>query len=783
MKNRINILRRLRVALASAAGLSVLGGAEPWPESSDQLGDVFLAPSQESPQASAGPNRGPRLVFRDRIAAHWFGDNTRFWYRNDLAGGAREFIFVDAAKGLRQSAFDHTKLATALSKAAGKELVADQLPFSAIEFTPDGKAIRFKLDETVWQCELDSYACAKLEGVTLKSPEEDPPISPRPTARTGDNNASSRSGARGESPDGKWSAFVRDHNLFVRAKDGSAEKPLSQDGTKEQPYGRVSWSPDSRTVAAFRVEPGERKEVFLVRSSPPGGGRATMTSRPYALPGDKFSRHELNLFDAATCRQTKPAVDRFEHEWSQPDVRWNKDGTKLAYQQADRGHQRFRVVQVDRESGEVRNLIDEKSETFIWTAHTESLRLRLVNWLEKTDELIYVSERDGWRHLYLVDRTGGTLKPITHGEWVLRGIDRIDEDKREIWFHASGRNPGQDPYFLHYYRVNFDGSGLVALTDGNGNHAVDYSPDRSWSIDTYSRVDAAPLVELRRASDGKLACKLEEADTAALRAGNWMAPEVFVSKARDGKTDIWGVIFRPRNFDPAKKHPVIESIYAGPQGSFTPKSFSAASRFSGLTDAGFVVVQMDGMGTANRSKAFHDVCFKNLKDAGFPDRILWHKAAAAKYPWYDVSRVGIYGTSAGGQNAAGAVLFHPEFYRAAVANSGCHDNRMDKASWNEQWMGYPVGPQYAESSNIDNAGKLRGHLFLVVGELDANVPPESTYRFADALIKANKDFDFLVVINGGHGSGGAYYQRRLQDFFTRHLMEITPPNRNAAPAQ
>jgi dipeptidyl aminopeptidase/acylaminoacyl peptidase len=371
------------------------------------------------------------------------------------------------------------------------------------------------------------------------------------------------------------------------------------------------------------------------------------------------------------------------------------------------------------------------------------------------------------------------MRPVTQGEWVLRGVDMLNESKRQIWFHAGGRNPDQDPYFLQYYRVNFDGSDLVALTEGKGNHTVEYSPDGAWLIDTYSTVDAAPTVELRRTSDGHLVCPLETADISALRAKDWVAPEVFVAKARDGKTDIWGIICRPKNFDPGKKYPVIESIYAGPQGAYTPKSFSAGNRFSGLTDLGFVVVQLDAMGTGFRSKAFHDVCFKNLKDAGFPDRILWHQAVAAKYPWYDITRVGIYGTSAGGQNAAGAVLFHPEFYLAAVANCGCHDNRMDKASWNEQWMGYPVGPQYAECSNIDNAGRLKGHLFLVVGEVDDNVPPESTYRFVDALIKANKDFDLLVVPNGGHGSGGAYGQRRLQDFFVRNLMGTQPPNRNA----
>jgi dipeptidyl aminopeptidase/acylaminoacyl peptidase len=383
--------------------------------------------------------------------------------------------------------------------------------------------------------------------------------------------------------------------------------------------------------------------------------------------------------------------------------------------------------------------------------------------------------------LYLVDAKEGRIKnQITKGEWVVRGIDMIDEEARQIWFRASGKNAGQDPYFMHCYRVNFDGTGLVALTEGNGQHDIKFSPNRKYYIASWSRVDQPPVNELRRSSDGKLVCKLEEADISELKASGWEAPEVFVAKGRDGKTDIGGIICRPRSLDPKRKYPVVEQIYAGPQDSFVPKSFSAAPRFKFLTDAGFIVAQVDGMGTANRSKAFHDVCWKNLKDAGFPDRILWHKAIAAKYPYYDISRVGIYGTSAGGQSAAGAVLFHPEFYRAAAANSGCHDNRMDKASWNEQWMGYPVGPQYAECSNIENAAKLQGSLFLAVGEMDDNVPPESTMRFVDALIRAKKDFELLVVPNGRHGAGGEYYQRRMKDFFTRHLQETEPPNHNTA---
>ena len=715
--------------------------------------------------------------YKGQVTPHWLTDNTGFWYRNDLRDKTKEFIFVNAEQGTRRPAFDHAKLAAALSRAAGTEYRGEQLPFDAIEFTDGLKAVRFTVEQTTWVCDLGSYTCTKTDASPASS-----------AADQNDERAGFGRRGRGpgrerdpspDSPDGKWTASVKDHNVFVRRKADDKEIQLSTDGAEGNAYGTLSWAPDSQTLVAFRRESGDNKEVYLVESSPAGGGRAKFQQRPYALPGDQFARYELNLFDVNTPKQIKPEVDRFEHGWETPRLRWKKDQRHFRYEQVDRGHQRLRVIEVDSHTGQVRNVIDEKTETFIWTAHTENLDLRLVNYLDQTDEIIYVSERDGWRHLYLIDADKGEIRnQITKGPWVVRGIDLIDENARQVWFHASGRNADQDPYLMHYYRVNFDGSGFVALTEGSGTHSLQYSPDRRYLIDTYSRVDMAPVHELRRAADGKLVCPLEKADITDLVASGWAAPEVFVSKARDGKTDIWGILCRPKEFDPGKKYPVIEQVYAGPQGSYVPKRFSPYRQFSSLTDLGFVVVQVDGMGTANRSKAFHDVCWKNLKDAGFPDRILWHQAVAKKYPWYDVSRVGIYGNSAGGQSAAGAVLFHPDFYKAAVASCGCHDNRMDKASWNEQWMGYPVGPCYGECSNIDNAGRLQGKLFLIVGEMDTNVPPESTMRLVDALVKAGKDFDLLVIPGGGHGMGGSYGQRRMQDFFVRHLLGADPPDRN-----
>ncbi|MGD2153293.1 MAG: prolyl oligopeptidase family serine peptidase, partial [Gemmatimonadales bacterium] len=394
-------------------------------------------------------------------------------------------------------------------------------------------------------------------------------------------------------------------------------------------------------------------------------------------------------------------------------------------------------------------------------------------------EIVWMSERDGWNHLYLYDgRRGGVKNRITRGTWVVRGVDTVDVKTRTIWFRASGMNPDQDPYFVHQYSIEFDGSNLTAYTEANGTHSVDFSPDMEFYVDRWSRVDHPPVALLRRTSDRSVVMELERAGDSALLATGWRYPEVFTAKGRDGETDIWGIIVRPTNFDSTKSYPVIESIYAGPHGSFVPKRFSTLARHHSVAELGFIVVQIDGMGTSNRSKAFHDVAWKNIKDAGFPDRILWHRAVAARHAYYDTTRVGIFGGSAGGQNAMAALLFHPDFYHVAVSASGCHDNRMDKIWWNELWMSWPIGPHYSASSNVDNAHLLQGDLLLILPEMDTNVDPSSTLQVVDALIEAGKEFDFVMVPGANHGSGGDFGVRKRNDFFVEHLLGVDPPDWN-----
>ena len=574
------------------------------------------------------------------------------------------------------------------------------------------------------------------------------------------------------SPDGKWLASIKDHNVLLKNLEDGEELSLSHDGSPDDPYiPRIHWSPDSTKLVVFQERPGQNRQIHMVESSPQDQLQPKLHTMLYVKPGDRLAHPRPRLFDVVRQKQVAIPEEALSNPFSISQVRWLPDSSEFAFLYNERGHQALMVYAVDATTGELRTVVEEKSETFVCYS-----RKSFGHYVDASREVIWMSERDGWNHLYLYDYEQGEVKnQITRGEWVVREVVKVDEEARQIWFRAGGVYPDQDPYYLHECRVNFDGSEFTILTDGDGSHQVEYSPDRQFILDSYSRVDMPTVTELRRTSDGSLVCRLEAGDCSRLLESGWNLPERFVAKGRDGKTDIYGIIHRPTNFEPGKKYPVIEKIYAGPHGAFVPKTFSTYHRAQAIAELGFIVVQIDGMGTSFRSKAFHDVCWQNLGDSGFPDRILWMKAAAEKHPEMDLERVGIYGGSAGGQSTLRGLLAHGDFYDVGVADCGCHDNRMDKIWWNEQWMGWPIGPHYKDQSNVTQAHKLVGKVLLIVGELDRNVDPASTMQVVDALIKADKDFDLLVVPGGGHGIGSRPYGlRRTRDFFVRHLLGVEP---------
>ncbi len=735
---------------------------------------LLAAPAQASPSAaevqrSVALREQWQYLTRD-IAwpAVWTPDGAAFSYRKTVEGGFA-FETVDRRTMAHRPAFDHARLAKVLGDATGKPVMPLRLPFTAFAYGENSDSIALTIDEERWRCTLTDYRC---EAVVDRS-------QPRGFGVVRDLTVPADNALR-PSPDGRWEAFVEDHQLVVRQRGSDQIVSLSSDGSEGDFYDpeTIAWSPDSQRLIIYRVRPGFARKVLRVAAAPEGQRQPALRTQLYPKPGDRIDQEQPVLFDVASRRQTVIDPSLFPNAYQLSSPRWRRDGKSVAFDYVRRGFGQARIIAVDAQTGAPHVAVNEDAATFVYADRRFAHEVN-----GQGEEIIWASERDGWNHLYLIDgRTGRIRNRITRGDWVVRDVVKVDDARRQIWFVASGMNPGEDPYFRHFYRIDFDGRNLKALTPERADHDVSLSPDMSHYVDTYSRVDLPTVSELRRA-DGTLVATVEKGDISRLTAAGFRAPDVFTAKGRDGKTDIWGLVVRPRDYDPARRYPVIENIYAGPHDAFVPKGFWPFGYHSGgdkvigmqaLADLGFIVVQIDGMGTANRSKAFHDIAWKNLADSGFPDRILWHRALAAKDPSYDISRVGIYGASAGGQSSLNALLFHGDFYKAAVAYAGCYDNRMDKISWNEQWLGWPVNASYAAASGVDHAARLNGKLFLIVGEQDSNVDPASTMQVVDALIKADKDFDLLVVPGGEHSVGRStgpidYVTRRQFDFFIRAL--------------
>lgn len=699
-------------------------------------------------------------VFYSNVNPQWIDGTNLFWYVRNTPEG-NEYVKVDAGKQKRTALFDQQKLSAALESSTGKDIDPMQLPIQRCHVTPGADTLRFVYEGKRW--------CFDIRRNRLTDEGQLPaPGRQRHWMEVDDE----KGGAPVTSPDGKYVAFIKNDNICVREVATGKETQLSQDGTPGNYYSSyIQWSPDSKLVAAFRIRPAQKRYVYYVESSPADQLQPKLHKQEYAKPGDELAFKVPCIYGVENGKRLIPSTDLFSHQYEIYALQWNSDSKGITFEYNERGHKVYRVLEVSAEDGSVRPLIEEKEEKYV--NYPRIFR----HFLADGKRIIWSSERDNYNHLYMYDRaTARPTHQITKGEWYVREVQYVDEENQQIYFSANGMNKDEDPYLIHYYRIGFDGKGLTALTPEEGMHKAWYSSDYKYLVDVYSKVDQAPVAVVRSAADGKIVMPLEKADIAQLTANGWKAPEVFTAKGRDGKTDMWGIIYRPSNFDPAKKYPVIEYIYSGPGDQYVPKTFSSYNWWmTSLAELGFIVVQIDGMTTSFRSKEFEEVCYKNLKDAGLPDHIAWIKAAAQKYPYMDINRVGIFGCSAGGQESTTAVLLHPEFYKAAYSACGCHDNRMDKIWWNELWMGYPVDDSYKECSNVENAHLLQRPLMLVVGEMDDNVDPASTMQVVNALIKANKDFELVVIPGAHHTMGEDFGEHKRYDFFVRNLMGVNPP--------
>lgn len=728
---------------------------------------VLTAADYARAEKFLGYNTNP--LVQHNVQPAWLPDG-RLWYRDSSAEGD-EFVVFDPVKQTREPAFDHDKLAAALSKAAGKSYTKRHLPFAHFEYSDDGKSVLFTTAGKRWTCESNGDVCKELGEL------------PRNQML---------------SPDKKLAAFIRDYNLWVREVDTGKETQLTADGVKDYGYATnnagwihgddpvLLWSPDSRKIATFQQDQRKVGEMYLVETKV---GHPTLQAWKYPLPGDDVvtmierviidldahkvirlkmppDQHRTTLCDDVKCR-----------EWT--DVQWSPDSSSLVFVSSSRDHKQANLRVANASTGEVRDVLEEKAPTQYESGW------RKANWhyMASSNEVIWFSERSNWGHLYLYDFSTGKLKhPITSGDWVVTELVRVDEKERAVYFLAAGKEPGQNPYFRHFYRIDLDGKNLKLLSPEDGDHTIALSPSGKLFTDSYSKPDVPPVTVLRDSS-GKLVTTITKADISRLLATGWQPPVPFSVKGRDGVTDIYGLMFKPTHLDPAKKYPIVNNIYPGPQGGSVGNWEFAAARgdSQALAELGFIVVQIEGMGNPFRSKKFHDTYYANMGDNTLPDQITGMQQLAQRFPWIDIERAGMWGHSGGGYATADAMFRYPDFFKVGISESGNHDNREYEDDWGERYQGLlkrnPDGTSnYDDQANQSLAKNLKGHLMLMHGTMDDNVPPYNTLLVVNELIKANKDFDLLLLPNRHHGyANEPYVIRRRWDYFVRYLMGAEPP--------
>jgi dipeptidyl-peptidase 4 len=594
------------------------------------------------------------------------------------------------------------------------------------------------------------------------------------------------------SPDGKKVVFIRDWNLWLRDLESKREIQLTVDGTKDFGYATdnagwrhsdravVAWSPDSRKIATFQQDQRAVSDMYLVSTNV---GAPKLSAWKYPLPGDPIITIQRVIIEIETPRvirlQAPPDArrsslcDDISCDGGFTDTEWSADSTKLAFVSTTRDHKQANLRVADAETGAVKELFEEKVATQYESGQGDA------NWryLPASNEFIWYSERDDWGHLYLYDANGKLKNQITRGNFVVTQLARVDAQNRVLYFNANGREQGRDIYFSHLYRVDFDGKNLKLMTPEDGNHQITFSTDGKYFVDNYSKPDV-PTVSVLRDATGKLITNLEKTDISRLMGAGWKPPTTVTVKSRDGKWDLYGLMFTPTNLDPSKKYPVVNYIYPGPQGGGVgTRSFGPArGDHQALAELGFVVIVIDGTCNPDRSKAFHDLCYGNMADNTLEDQIAGIKQLAAKD--LDLNKVGVWGHSGGGFATAAAMFRFPDFYKVGISESGNHDNRNYEDDWGERYIGLLAGDNYEKQANQIYAKNLKGKLLLVHGGMDDNVPPYNTYLVVEALIKANKDFDLIILPNERHGyrgQAGTYMTRRRWDYFVKNLMGAEPP--------
>ncbi len=720
-----------------------------------------------------------RLVTGDEVQAQWMKDGARFWYRNKVRQGA-EFVLVDPIRGGRDLLFDNAKLAAAISVAADTSIDPMKLPFRTFKFAKDGddeRTIDFRFGKRRLNCDIAAYRCVAVDTM----PSDVPFVL---------------------SPDRKWEAYVRGYNVFVRPRGVARDSvQLTTDGVIGWSYGlgepspqerlvptprprrpQIKWAPDSRRLIVGRQDTrGVSTMPYISYTSQ----RPRAFTQPYALPGDSvIPKPGFHILDREAKTNVRVALDPApaQASWnlSPRDSAWNATSSRVYLTTMSRASKMATLLEVDAASGTVRRLAADSSKTFVEAGNPVDPSPTYV--MEDGESLVW-SERDGWGHLYRYGADGQLKNRVTEGPWQVGTIVAVDEKLKRVWFTGRGRETDAFLYYAQLYSANFDGTGMQRLTTEDAFHRVEVSPNGKWIVDSYSRVETPQVTVLRDALTGRVIRKLETGDASQLAALGFKSARVFSAKARDGVTDIYGVMYLPSNLDTTRSYPIISHIYPGPQvGSVGAWSYKAAGEPAAIAELGFVVVQIDHLGTPLRSKAFHDNYYGDFGDNGLPDHIAVIKQLASRHAFIDIERVGIFGHSGGGFASTDAMLRYPDFFKVAVSGAGNHDNRSYNIYWAEKYQGLMRRDtvrrtdNFATSANASMAASLKGHLLLMHGDMDDNVHPAMTIQLVDALIKANRSFDLIIAPNRPHGLNEPYFIRRRWDYFVQYLMGAIPPN-------